>query len=48
LIRKKKDLVVIQPLRPFAFRNGSLPIKSMYVSRPFHLERTFCAIPMQE
>ena len=46
LIRKKKDL------RPqgaaFCCPHPSLPIKSMYVSRPFHAEGTFCAGPMQD
>ena len=47
LIRKKKDPSGHSP-RAFCVSQGSLPIKSMYVSRLFHLEKTFCAIPMQE
>ena len=44
LIRKKKDLTSLGA-RPFAARTRSLPIKSMYVSRPFHAEGTFAQVP---
>ena len=47
LIRKKKDFAVLRAAS-FCSPRRSLPIKSMYVSRPFHAEGTFCAGPMQD